>query len=155
MKAGISGHQKMPKAAYDFASGAIDDYLHTHDDVIGICSLAAGADQLFAEKIVDSGNRLHVIVPCKDYESTFDFDALKAYQNLLAAAVHVETLTYGAPSEEAFLAAGRRVADLADELLAVWDGQEAQGTGGTADIVEYAHKLGKFVLVIWPEGLRR
>ena len=44
----------------------------------------------------------------------------------------------GAPSD--YLAAGCRVAALADLLLAVWDGEPARGRGGTADVVAFARR---------------
>lgn len=155
MKVGLSGHQKMPEEAYNFAANAIYDYLEAHKDVVGVCSLAAGSDQLFAEKIVNAGNKLHVVIPCKGYEATFDADGLAKYQNLLAAATDTEMLEFDSPSEEAFYAAGKRVAELSDELIAVWDGKKAQGLGGTADIVDFAKQLGKHVIVVWPDGVER
>ncbi|WP_237707452.1 hypothetical protein [Serinicoccus profundi] len=77
------------------------------------------------------------------------------FQQLLAAATKVEQLNYRQPSEDAYLAAGRRVVDLCDVLVAVWDGLPAQGKGGTADVVEYAREVGKPVEVVWPAGLTR
>lgn len=155
MIVGLSGHQMMPEAAYHYASTAIDKYLSQHSGVTGICSLAAGSDQLFATKIIDSGNSLVVVIPCKGYEATFDEEGLAKYNALLSKAARIETLEFDSPSEEAFFAAGKRVTELSDELIAVWDGKKAKGLGGTADIVEYARSLNKQVLVFWPEGLSR
>ena len=59
------------------------------------------------------------------------------------------------PSEAAFLAAGRLVVERSDVLAAVWDGKPARGSGGTADVVDYAKELRREVVVIWPEGLER
>lgn len=41
----------------------------------------------------------------------------------------VEVLDARAGDEESFLAAGQRVADLADVMIAVWDGAPAKGLG--------------------------
>lgn len=155
MKIGLSGHQKMPQEAYSFASDAINDLLRNRNDIVGVCSLAAGADQLFAKAIIDHGHRLHVVIPCENYGSTFDTEGLSTYEDLLVAAVWIEKLDFDSPSEEAFYAAGKRVTDLADELIAVWDGQESQGLGGTADIVAYAREFNKKVHVIWPDDVKR
>lgn len=155
MRVGLSGHQKMPDVAYDFASTSIDDFIADHGELTGICSLAAGSDQLFADKIVASGNELHVVIPCKNYEATFDEEGLSKYKTLLDAAADTETLDFTEPSEEAFFAAGKRVAELSDELIAVWDGEAAQGLGGTADIVKYTRALGKTIFIVWPEGVVR
>jgi len=38
---------------------------------------------------------------------------------------------------EAYEQVGRYVVDHSDVVIAVWDGQQAQGRGGTADVVAY------------------
>jgi hypothetical protein len=145
----------MPEIAHCYAADVIDEYLHSNTGVTGICSLAAGSDQLFARKIIESGNGLSVVVPCKGYETTFEADGREEYRQLLAAAAHTETLDFDAPSEQAFFAAGKKVVEDCDELIAVWDGEVARGLGGTADVIGYARELGKRVLVLWPEGVSR
>ncbi|MCA1708813.1 MAG: hypothetical protein LC808_38260, partial [Actinobacteria bacterium] len=62
---------------------------------------------------------------------------------------------YDSPSEDAFFAAGRRVVDLSDVVVAVWDGMEAKGKGGTGDVVTYARDNGIPVVVAWPKGMSR
>jgi hypothetical protein len=122
----------------------------------GVCSLAVGADQIFAKVLLAVGGRLHVIIPSADYVSTFSTEEARAdYAELLEASASREELPYLSPTEEAFMAAGRTVADRCDLLLAVWDGAPAAGLGGTADVVQYAKERGKSVEIIWPEGARR
>ena len=125
-------------------------------DLVGISSLASGADQLFASEVLKTRGRLHVVVPCREYEKSFTTrrDA-KTFVALLKQANSVETLDYSKPSQEAFLQAGRRVVDLSDLLVAIWDGNPAQGRGGTGDIVRYATELGKPLRTIWPSGQKR
>jgi hypothetical protein len=48
------------------------------------------------------------------------------------------------------MAGSERMLDLADELVAVWDGLPARGHGGTADVVAVALDRGIPVTVIWP-----
>jgi hypothetical protein len=110
---------------------------------------------MFAELVLDAGGRLLVVVPSDQYDSTFAPADLSNYKRLLAAASEVERLKFSTPTEEAFFGAGRRVVDLCDRLLAVWDGQPARGLGGTADVVGYAQSVGKVVAVIWPAGIVR
>jgi hypothetical protein len=110
----------------------------------------------FAKLIVDIGAELHVVIPCEGYEATFkNKQALIQYRDLLQQANSVEVLGHQSPSEPAFLNAGHRVVDLSDIVIAVWDGREARGTGGTADIVRYAKERGKEVLLVWPSGVSR
>jgi hypothetical protein len=81
--------------------------------------------------------------------------SLKNFEQLLARASEVTTLEHDKPSEEAFWAAGQLVVDESDQVIAVWDGKPAGGLGGTADVVRYAEKSGKEVLIIWPDNARR
>jgi hypothetical protein len=52
--------------------------------------------------------------------------------------------------EDAYLAAGQRVVELSDIVLAVWNGKPAKGKGGTADVVAYAIRRGMPLIHINP-----
>ena len=155
MKLGITGHQNIPDSALVAIRSAIEIQIQEQAPTAGISSLAKGADQLFAECVISSGLRLEVVVPCKNYESTFDAKNALKYSELSQKADRIETLDFPSPSEEAFLAAGRRIVELSDVLVAIWDGKQAVGKGGTADIVAYARSVSKQLIVIWPQGLTR
>jgi hypothetical protein len=153
---GVTGHQDIPHDAIAHVTASIRNALRAHPvDLVGVCSLAAGADQLFAQAVLDAGGVLHAVIPCECYEETFAARDRSRYRRLLAAVKRVETLAHPEPTEEAFLAAGRRVADLCDVLVAVWDGQPARGVGGTADVVAYAESAGRDIVLVWPPGVRR
>ncbi len=153
---GGTGHQDIPETALGYVTTTLSKYLATIRQLEGVCSLAAGADQLFAETILNEGGQLRVVVPCAGYESTFDGGETRdSYQSLLQKAVSVTQLDYAKPSEDAFSAAGQHIVNICDQLVAVWDGKQARGHGGTADIVMYARKRGKNIMVIWPEGVVR
>ena len=142
MKLGITGHQQLPaQDAWEWvrheltrlfaqqAAGGVEAY----------SSLAIGADQEFASIAIDREAQLRVVVPCSGYEATFKTrDDLARYRYLLSKASSVDLLDFPQPSEEAFMAAGKKIADTVDCLVAVWNGKEATGTGGTDDAVEYA-----------------
>jgi hypothetical protein len=156
MIVGVTGHQDVPPAALDYIRRALDTQLSSMAPLVGVCSLAAGGDQLFAEAILKQGGALNVVIPCWAYETAFsDQTDQEQYARLLKKADDVVRLDYPAPSEEAFFAAGKRVVDMADELIAIWDGQQARGHGGTADIVDYAQGRKKQIIIIWPEGVQR
>jgi hypothetical protein len=55
---------------------------------------------------------------------------------------------------QAYEAAGRYVVDHSDLLIAVWDGAEARGRGGTAEIVRYALSNDRPVIQIWEHELK-
>jgi hypothetical protein len=96
------------------------------------------------------------VVPSDGYTATFGDPAdREEFDRLVNAATVVEVLHYATPTEEAFLAAGKRVVDLCEVLVAVWDGKEARGLGGTADVVAYAQASEREVRIIWPDGVDR
>jgi hypothetical protein len=122
--------------------------------LVGISSLAVGADQLFAKVILSLEGTLEVIVPFPDYADRFeDPRARKAYDELLSQASKVETLPKSSQSDEhAYLAAGQAIAASCDVLLAVWNGRPSKGLGGTADIVHFARQIGRRIIHLNPES---
>lgn len=156
MTVGVTGHQDLPQSAIATIEAGIRHELADVPDLHGACSLAGGADQLFAQLVLERGARLRVIIPCHDYEETFATEEERAtFWSLLEQASAVEEMDFPSPSEAAFFAAGRRVADISDRVIAVWDGKPARGLGGTADVVAYAREQQKPTVVIWPDGAVR
>lgn len=154
---GVTGHQTIPTHAHDFTVDAIRDILgRAESPLTAVTSLAAGADQLVATELVRNGGHLHVIVPSRKYERTFETKKdLASFRSLLEAAQTVTRLDYPEPSEEAFMAAGKSIVDNCEMLIAIWDGKPARGLGGTGDVVRYARKTGKAVSIVWPDDMGR
>ncbi|MEE4542579.1 hypothetical protein V2S66_11455 [Streptomyces sp. V4-01] len=160
---GVTGHRAIPHEAFGHVRAALTKALTealraprgVGDPVEALSSLAAGADQLFAEIALDCGARLTVVTPADDYESTFSPAELIRFRALLDRADSHVTLGYTRVSGEAYYAAGAYIADHCDLILAVWDGRPARGRGGTADVVHYARALGRPVSVIWKPGAER
>lgn len=158
MRVGVTGHQVMTDRAWDRVRAAMTQVLAgMGPHPIGISSLAVGADQLFARLLLDMGGRLHVVIPCRDYESTFKTqEDLANYTELLGRATKRYRLRARRPSERAFRSAGRRVVRLSDQMVAVLDlSSGTQPKGGTADIVRYARRREKRVHNVWPPDERR
>lgn len=153
---GFTGHQTLSTATQDLVRTALKAELVQLTPLIGVMSLAAGSDQIFAECVLDLGGELSVVVPSKHYENSFASpDDLANYRRLLHVAARVTLLDHDRPSEVAYWEAGQQVVDQADVVLAVWDGQPAAGLGGTGDIVRYATEHDRQVIVVWPPGARR
>jgi hypothetical protein len=110
---------------------------------------------MFASAVLEQRGSLHIVLPSSHYEKTFTKSGRRDYELLIKQATKIEVLPFDEPSEEAYMAAGFRIVDTAELLLAVWDGQPARGLGGTADVVGYAHAKGTPVVVVWPPGVRR
>jgi len=118
---------------------------------LGFTSLARGADQLFAEILLRRKIPFVVVVPSAGYETTFEVNVdRERFEILCAAAVRLVRLDFPAPTEAAFLAAGRRVVDEAEMVFAIWNGLPAAGTGGTGDVVAYALAQGKRLIHLDP-----
>ncbi len=137
---GVTGHQKLPDPGlWTWVSKTLEKELDRISlPLVGVTCLAAGADQLGAECILRRNGELYVVLPFPDIERSFSGDALHTYRHLLQKASTVEIVDDCPSDEEAYLAAGKRVVDLSDILIAVWDGMPAKGKGGTADVVAYA-----------------
>lgn len=104
-----------------------------------VSSLAEGADQLVAEAGVAMGARLEVVLPLAkdDYRADFAVDRSRArFAALLAQAASVTYVPGTRVRPEAYAAASEMVLQRSDVMLALWDGQPARGSGGTAETVD-------------------
>lgn len=156
MKLGVTGHQSMPQVARERLEEAVLEIVDVERTVEVCSSLAAGADQLVADRVLRAGGTLDAVLPCRDYSDAFDSsDDQAELRRLLEQARGVSMLPFREPSEEAFLAAGIVVVERSELLLAAWDGKPAEGLGGTADIVAYARDRQIPVRVVWPAGVQR
>ena len=116
----------------------------------GYTCLAVGADELFAEVLIQNGIKYTAIIPCKNYETTFQKEALKDFIFAKNKATKIIELNNDQPSEKAFNDAGKTVVDNSEILIAVWNGEEAKGLGGTGDIVQYAQSKNKKIIHLNP-----
>lgn len=148
---GISGHQRLENpAAWPWVEEAIGHELDASPKpLVVVTSLAIGADQLVARLGAARGATVYAVLPFAGIERTFAPEDLPAYRQLVSQA-SVEILQTPGTDEDAFLAAGRRVAELSDVMIAVWDAKPAKGKGGTADVVAYAVSSGVPVVHINP-----
>ena len=117
--------------------------------LLGVTSLAVGADQLFARLVLERGGMIHAVLPFADIERSFAPDHVSAYRELVTQA-SVEVLDTPGTDDDAYLAAGRRVVELSEVVLAVWNGKPAAGKGGTAEVVAYAISRGAPLIHIDP-----
>jgi len=109
-----------------------------------VSALAEGADRLVVREILaHPGARLVVILPLarEDYMSDFESEESKAeFIELIERAREVIELGALPTRDYAYEAAGEQVVDRADVMVAIWDGKEAQGQGGTGTVVARARQ---------------
>jgi len=153
MRVGITGHQRLDEPArWGWVNRELDRLLSAFaPPLVGITSLAIGADQLFADAVLRHGGSLEVVVPFDGYELTFsEGHDRHAYGRLLRHAARSEVLEKRGSEEEAYFAAGKRMVELSELLIAVWDGLPATGLGGTGDVVGYAVRQRKKTIHLNP-----
>ena len=115
---------------------------------------------------------IEVVLPLTldDYIGTFDNKKDPDFRNLLSLARNVVqirkydfltdpeiTCAYSTDSmedrirkarKEAYWKAGRYVVDHSDVLIAIWNGEKSNGRGGTKEIIDYAKKRKRPVIII-------
>jgi hypothetical protein len=154
---GVTGHSNLAESSFDVVRHEFLNLLRPRaDDLVGLTCLARGADQVFADAVLELGGALEVVVPASDYFTGIsDPVTRKRCDAYLNAAVSTVTLPYEKSGSPAYLTASRYLIDHCDLLLAVWDGSLATGSGGTADAVAYARERARSFVVVWPEGALR
>jgi hypothetical protein len=110
-----------------------------------VSSLAEGADRYAAHQAISLGYELQCPLPFARDQYLNDFEKDASAQEFNRLLNNTETTTAileldGSRDREAesYLAAGRVVLSQSDVLLAIWDGQDPRGEGGTAQIVAEA-----------------
>ena len=124
--------------------------------LIGVTCLARGADQIFAQAVLDLGGTIEVVIPAADYADRIpDHESRARFDRFMAQAQAVHEMPYEKSGSEAYLAASKMLIRRGDIVMAVWDGTPADGKGGTADAVKHAKDHNREVLVVWPAGATR
>ncbi len=136
--------------------------------------LAEGADRLVAEAVLNYNDlsTIDVVLPLtlSDYKKTFedpeDEQFVKLYDkarkviklrkydmdndpeiNIHKNDIPIET-KLDESKKESYEKVGRYVVNHCDVLIALWDGMDSRGKGGTKEIIEYAHEKKRPVIII-------
>lgn len=125
--------------------------------LVGVSSIAPGADTLFAQAVLELSLpwRALLPVPVADLRQDFSPADWQLREHLLARATEVQVSGTPNGENEADLECGMETVDQADLLIAVWDGQPAAEPGGTGDIVAYARGVGKPLILLNPDTLEQ
>jgi hypothetical protein len=156
VKVGVSGHRILAEIEKLEASlsRALRVILESFPGrrMVVVSPLAEGADRLVARAVLGhAGTGLFVPLPLPvdDYLEDFASPESKAeFRELLARAEEIVDLPPAPTRDAAYEQVGEYVLDHSDVLVAVWDGLDAQGQGGTADIVGRALARGMTVIHI-------
>lgn len=146
---GITGHRFLAErdkivAGVDRALARIQQALPSGTMTV-LSLLAEGADQLVVERALRRcPSRLVAVLPlpAADYVPDLTASAGQAFLAFLDRADEIIQLPPCATRDQAYVAGGRWILEHCQVLVAVWDGEPAQGEGGTGDIVAEARERG-------------
>jgi len=161
---GITGHQRLPRGrpnttpdaeaqAWAWVRAALNHALsEISTPLVGHSALVVGADQIFADVVLERGGTLRVVRPFADYDKMLEGDekSLATYRRLLQRAGDVEDIKGASSRDDAYLLAGQAIVLRSQLMLAVWDRGEPRSLGGTANVVRFARDRGCPVIVIDP-----
>ncbi len=156
MNIGVTGHRSLPDNDWSWVDDEIGAFLRDRGRPIAAwSSLAPGADQHFALIALALGADLHVVIPFDSYEATLTEKVdREMFQRLMNSASEIEVLQTSGNFDQDYYAAGKHIVRNCDGLVAVWDGKQSRGLGGTADIVSFARHLHKPVHWLNPSTRR-
>jgi hypothetical protein len=164
LRIGVTGHRQLAKT--EQLRQSVDLVLERLGALLGatphrytaVSPLAEGADRLVAQQVlawpsVDPKLKpdLEVALPLPTEEYLEDFSSAESraeFGALLARAARVRAAQARASRPAGYLSAGKQVVQSCDVLLAIWDGEPAAGSGGTAEMVAYARHMGRWLFWI-------
>lgn len=118
--------------------------------LVGVGSVAKGADLIVAEALAERGVPLIILLPFA--RERFEKDAPEPVARRIDALVRTARCVGVADAQEsddlAYLETGTWMVDHADVVIAVWNGQERAGVGGTKDVIDHARELDRPVIVV-------
>lgn len=155
---GITGHSGLPDSTAALAYRDLVQALQPYSprELRGVTCLAHGADQIFAQAVLDVGGQYDVILPARDYrDEKVKPHNIADFDRLIDAANEVTYMPFERSNSQAYMGASQELLRRSELVFAVWDGKPSQGYGGTADVVQAARELGLPVTVFWPEGAQR
>ena len=150
LRLGVTGHRVL--AAREKIAAGVDLVLDRCQDrvpggrLLLLSPLAEGGDRIVAERVLARpGCALHATLPLRLEECLQDFlteSSKEEFRTLLSRAERIIELPAAASRPAAYAAAGRYILEHIDALIAIWDGRDAQGPSGTAEIVRLARSRG-------------
>jgi hypothetical protein len=126
-----------------------------------VSALAEGADRMVAKLALDQGADLVALLPFAREDYVLDFSGSRSrtdFHHLLENANEIVELDGRRDTEvskkSAYACVGALVVERSDMLIALWDGESASGTGGTAQVIELAKHSGRPVFWL-PTSIKR
>ncbi|MBT8142679.1 MAG: hypothetical protein KJO88_09955 [Gammaproteobacteria bacterium] len=147
---GITGHRNIHPDAIDRIRQQLTKVFtdlkisYPNSPLVLLTPLAEGADQLAAEVALEQGVEIYAVLPMTQDEYGKDFstsEQRKRFDRLFDTAVCHKSLNKFDPQAQRDLCyayVGKWLVDHSDLMLALWNGETNDLTGGTAEVVNYA-----------------
>ena len=142
-----TGHRVIPKQDEEALCRAVNSELNLiaksnpHSPCILISALAEGADRLVASCALSLGWQLCAVLPLTqdDYETDFhDDESVAEFRELLKRSTWVKVLDAKHHLRPGcYHELGLWLSQQAQVLIALWDGEQAKGPGGTAEVIQH------------------
>ena len=131
----LKGHRRLrrPEAVEEALAALLRTLsVEIQGTLVGVSSIAPGADTLFAQTVLGMSLPWRALLPVPVAELRQDFSAADwaLRERLLARAIEIEIRGTVRDRHEARLECGMDTVDQADLLIAVWDGEPAPATAG-------------------------
>ena len=170
LRVGITGHINLDEARMKLLTAGIGRAVRFIQKRYPDCALtvfsplAVGADRLVARELMhDPAARLIAVLPVDedDYMTDFgttdshaeDYGAAEKRQEfrhwLSERAVDIVRIRPTATRDRAYYETGHFIAEHCDIMTAIWDGQPAQGEGGTGDVIAIVKDRCKPLVHVW------
>jgi hypothetical protein len=141
---GVTGHRDPPTEAEGPLRARFGEVLerlqqrHPSMQLLVLSGLAAGADILAAEEALQRGIAVFACLPMPqaEYEKDFSPEELERFRRVLPRCADVAVVGTSSRREGGYVDVAEFIAYYCHVLVAFWDGLEARGPGGTAQVVE-------------------
>ena len=107
----------------------------TDTPLVMLCGMASGADLLCAERAFAAGIPVCALLPAPLERYEQDFSASQRARLHAALARVAETRVLAGEAEAGYVALAEYIARYSHLVIALWDGVESRGSGGTGDVV--------------------
>lgn len=158
LRVGVTGHRILTDLPmiYKGLDAALDRVREAYPgrSLSLLTSLAEGADRIVAEAVLrTAGGTVVAVIPFSldDYATDFGPEGSPSrihLDALLARSQEVVQLPRADTRDAGYAQGGRYVLEHCDVLLTIWDGEWAQGQGGTGEIVAAARERSKPVVIV-------
>lgn len=141
------GGYKLPNPTYIHVCQKIEQQLKKISPDKVISGMALGVDSWAAYISYKLNIPFLAAVPFENQDSKWPEQSRKIYKKLLSLASEIVIVSPGKYSAEKLQIRNEFMVDHCDKLIAVWDGT----SGGTANCINYAKKVGKEIIYINPK----